>query len=231
MADIPSFDEQLDRALRAQASRAGETIDVYVQKAVAARLRNDLEANAEPEMQVLLDLLQRISDNASIAEVTGKHPILDDPARLKALRDTGLLDSDADPSYDRIVSMAVQALGVSSAAISLVDDHRQFFKSVIGLPDGVRETPLDRSVCRYAVAKGEPLVVEDARIHPLLHDHPAVLDGTLVSYAGIPLFAPGGQAIGTVCVWDGKPRQWSTGHMQVLDDLVQLVSERVFAAK
>lgn len=231
MAELPGFDEQLDRALRAQAARAGESIDVYVQRAVAARLRNDLESSGDPEHAVLLDLLTRIAENTATGTVSSLHPVLDDPARLKALRDTGLLDSDADPSYDRIVSMAVQALGVSSAAISLVDDHRQFFKSVIGLPDGVRETPLDRSVCRYAVAKGEPLVVEDARIHPLLHDHPAVLDGTLVSYAGIPLFAPGGQAIGTVCVWDGRPRQWSTGHMQVLDDLVQLVSERVFAAK
>ncbi|MDF2828315.1 MAG: hypothetical protein K0R01_1598 [Mycobacterium sp.] len=231
MAELPGFDEQLDRALRAQAARAGESIDVYVQRAVAARLRNDLESSGDPEHAVLLDLLTRIAENTTTGTVSRLHPVLDDPARLKALRDTGLLDSDADPSYDRIVSMAVEALGVSAAAISLVDDHRQFFKSVLGLPEGVRETPMSRSVCRYAVATGEPLVVEDARTHPMLHDHPAVTDGTLVSYAGIPLIDPAGLAIGTLCVWDDKPHQWSTSHVQILDDLAHIVSERVFSAK
>ena len=231
MAELPGFDEQLDRALRAQAARAGESIDVYVQRAIAERLRNDLESSGDPENGGLLDLLTRIAENTTPGVVSSLHPVLDDPARLKALRDTGLLDSDTDPSYDGIVSMAVEALGVSAAAISLVDDHRQFFKSVLGLPDGVRETPMSRSVCRYAVATGKPLVVEDARAHPMLHDHPAVADGTLVSYAGIPLIDPAGLAIGTLCVWDDKPHQWSTSHVQILDDLAHIVSERVFSAK
>jgi GAF domain-containing protein len=231
MAELPGFDEQLDRALRTQAARAGESIDVYVQRAVAARLRSDLEAAGDSDEAVLLDLLTRIAENTAPGHVSSLHPVLDDPARLKALRDTGLLDSEADPSYDSIVSMAVEALGVSAAAISLVDDHRQFFKSVLGLPEGVRETPMARSVCRYAVATGEPLVVEDARAHPKLHDHPAVTDGTLVAYAGIPLIDPAGMAIGTLCVWDDKPHQWSTSHVQILDDLAHIVSERVFSAK
>jgi GAF domain-containing protein len=231
MAELPGFDDRLDRALRAQAARAGESIDVYVQRAVAARLRNDLESSGDLEHAALLDLLSRIVDDPATATVSSLHPVLDDPVRLQALRDTGLLDSDADPSYDQIVSMAVEALGVSAAAISLVDDHRQFFKSVSGLPEGVRETPMARSVCRYAVATGEPLVVEDARTHPVLHDHPAVTDGTLVSYAGIPLIDPAGLAIGTLCVWDDKPHQWSTSHVQILDDLAHIVSERVFSTK
>jgi GAF domain-containing protein len=231
MAEMTGFDDRLDRALRAQAARAGESIEVYVQRAVAARLRSDLESSGDPEYAVLLELLNRIVDNTATGSVSSLHPVLDDPARLQALRDTGLLDSDADPSYDHIVSMAVEALGASAAAISLVDDHRQFFKSVLGLPAGVRETPLSHSMCRYAVATGEPLVVEDARVDPVLHDHPAVTDGMLVSYAGIPLIDPAGLAIGTLCVWDDKPHQWSTGHVQILDDLAHIVSERVFSAK
>lgn len=231
MAEMTGFDDRLDRALRAQAARAGESIDVYVQRAVAARLRSDLESSGDPEYAVLLELLNRIVENTATGSVSSLHPVLDDPARLQALRDTGLLDSDADPSYDHIVSMAVEALGVSAAAISLVDDHRQFFKSVLGLPAGVRETPLSHSMCRYAVATGEPLVVEDARVDPVLHDHPAVTDGMLVSYAGIPLIDPAGLAIGTLCVWDDKPHQWSTSHVQILDDLAHIVSERVFSAK
>jgi hypothetical protein len=233
MAETSSFDEQLDRALRTQAARAGEAVDVYVQRAVAMRLLKDLESVDDAESLALLDLLKRLSLQSPGDAPTrnGLHPVLDDPARLEALRATGLLDSDPEASYDRIVSLTVEALGVRSAAISLVDDHRQFFKSVLGLtlPDGVRETPLSNSVCRYAVAKGEPLVVEDARTDPLLHNHPAVVDGTVVSYAGIPLITRDGLAVGTLCVWDDKPRQWSTGHVQILDDLATIVCDRVFA--
>lgn len=230
MPDAISFDEQLDTALRARAAHAGETVDVYVQRAVAARMLGDLAAADDPDSTSLREVLTRISQDTSPSPKAGLHPVLDDPARLKALRDTGLLDSDPEASYDRIVSMTVEALGVRSAAISLVDDHRQFFKSVLGLalPEGVRETPLPNSVCRYAVAAGEPLIVEDARTDPVLHDHPAVLDGTVVAYAGIPLVSPTGLAVGTLCVWDDKPRQWSTGHVQILDDLAAIVRERVF---
>lgn len=232
MAEFSSVDEQLDRALRSQAARAGVSVDVYVQRAVAERLLRDLQASDDPESAELVDVLSRIDFGAETGGLgrTGLHPVLDDPARLKVLRDTGLLDSEPEPYYDRIVTMAVEALGVEAAAISLVDDHRQFFKAVLGLPEGVRETTLDRSVCRYAVSLGEPLVVEDARTDPVLHDHPAVTDGTLVSYAGVPLIDPTGHAVGTLCVWDTKPRQWSTGHVQILDDLAHVVSDRVFAA-
>jgi hypothetical protein len=231
MADASGFDEQLHRTLRAQAARKGESVHLYVQRAVAARLRTDLEAANDPDAVVLLDLLDRVGDGATIVADTGNHPVIDDPKRLQALRDTGLLDTDPEPSFDHIMAMAVEALGASGGAISLVDDHRQFFKSVLGLPDGVRETPLTHSLCRYAVANGEPLIVEDARIHPELSDHPSVVNGMLVSYAGIPLIDPVGFAIGTLCVWDQRPRQWSASHVQILDDLAQIVSERVFSAE
>jgi hypothetical protein len=231
MADESGFDEQLDRALRAQAARAGESVHVYVQRAVAARLRQDLETAGDPGSAALLEVLDRFDDRATIGAATGVHPVIDDPERLKALRDTGLLDSNPEPAYDRIVSMAVEALGGSAGAISLVDDHRQFFKAILGLPDGVRETPMSHSLCRYAVSTGKPLIVEDARVHPTLFDHPSVVDGMLVSYVGIPLIDPVGLAIGTLCVWDTEPHQWSTSHVQILDDLAQIASERVFSAK
>ncbi len=55
-----------------------------------------------------------------------------------------------------------------------------------------------------------------------------VRSGAIVAYLGIPLIDPDGNAIGTLCVFDDKPRLWGTGHVQVLSDLAQLAVERIF---
>ncbi len=157
-----------------------------------------------------------------------------DPDRLRSLYATGLLDSPPEEVYDRITRAAANALDAPHAALSLIDVDRQFFKSTVGIGGTSaeeRQTPLDRSVCQYAVANGTALVLEDARIDPVFKHHPAVVDGSVVAYLGIPLIDNGGSAVGTLCVFDTKPRMWSTGHVQVLSDLATLAAERIFASQ
>jgi GAF domain-containing protein len=92
------------------------------------------------------------------------------------------------------------------------------------------QTPLELSVCQYAVANGAALILEDARVDPVFKNHPAVRDGTVVAYLGIPLMDHDGNAIGTLCVFDTKPRLWGTGHVQVLSDLAALAAEKIFGS-
>jgi len=80
------------------------------------------------------------------------------------------------------------------------------------------------------VADGAPLVLKDARNDPVFMNHPVVRGGGVVAYLGIPLIDHDGHAIGTLCVFDDKPRLWGTGHIQVLSDLAQLAVERIFGA-
>jgi GAF domain-containing protein len=152
------------------------------------------------------------------------------PDRLQALYATGLLDSPTEEAYDRITRAAAAALDAPSAALSLIDVDRQFFKSSVGMgtSDEERQTPLDRSVCQYAVANGAALLLEDARTDPVFRNHPAVRDGSVVAYLGIPLVDREDNAVGTLCVFDDKPRLWGTGHVQILSDLAHLASERMF---
>ncbi|MGV8871824.1 MAG: GAF domain-containing protein [Rhodococcus sp. (in: high G+C Gram-positive bacteria)] len=141
------------------------------------------------------------------------------------------MDTGSDASYDRIVAMVADALNVPSAAFSMLDDKRQYFKSALGLPpeiDGAQEVPIEVSICRYAVDLGQPLVVEDARLNDTLKDHPSVLGKLLVAYLGVPLTDDNGNSVGTLCVWDQQPRQWTTGHIQVLQDLAWIIRERIF---
>ncbi len=136
------------------------------------------------------------------------HEALSDPARLSALRDTGLLVS--------------KLLDVPVALVSLVEDDRQFFKSSVGLPEpyaSERETPLTHSFCQHVTVMSGPLLVKDARTHPLVKDNQAVTDLDVIAYAGVPLEGRDGQTLGSLCAIDTKPRRWSEEDVAVLEDL------------
>lgn len=211
-------------------------MDTYVARAVADALVADATRTDDPELASLLEHIDRAGlsrpSGAAIPEGSATDdPVLNDSARLRALLDTGLLDAEPDKAYDQIVKLVAEALAVPTAAVSLVDNRRQFICNAIGLDDDLaaaREVPLEQSVCQYTVSRGRPLIVEDARTDPELRTHPSVVAGALVSYAGIPLVDHGGHAVGTLCVWDTAPRQWSTGHVQVLQDLAVMVGDKMF---
>ena len=142
--------------------------------------------------------------------------------RLKALHETRLLDSAAEEAFDRLAQLAAKLLNAPVALISLVDDDRQFFKSCVGLAEpwnSARETPLSHSFCRHALSSAEPLVIEDARTHPLVRDNLAIRDLDVVAYAGVPLITAAGHALGTLCVIDHQPRSWTADQIETLKTL------------
>jgi signal transduction histidine kinase len=154
---------------------------------------------------------------------------LTDPDRLASLRATGLLDSPPEAAFDRLTSLAARLLEAPVALVSLVTDERQFFKSCVGLGPVLterRETPLSHSFCQY-VTSGEPLVVEDAREHPLVADNLAIEDFGVVAYAGFPIRDFDGHVLGSFCVTDEKPRRWSGDELRNLEDLAASVSTEV----
>jgi len=226
---LPGFDAWLNRLVEEQAAQADQSVEAYVAHAVAARLITDVTRRQEDTA----DLLAHLS-NANIAaadEAAGPESVVADPKRLEALYATGLMDAPRERIYDRIADMAAEALAAPGAAISLVDRDRQFFVSLHGSATEdpkERQTSIDRSVCQYAVASGQPLVIADARVDPVLKYNPAVADGTVVSYLGIPLIDADEHALGTLCVWDTSPREWTSGHVTTLRDLAELASNRMF---
>jgi len=146
-----------------------------------------------------------------------------DPERLAALRRTGLLDTQPEEGFDRLTRLAARVLDVPVATVSLVEQERQFFKSVVGFPEswaGVRETPLSSSpLTREVVAGGKPLVVDDARGHPVLGASAAVSGLGMLAFAGVPLAASDGHVLGAFCVLDARVRRWTDGEVETLRDL------------
>jgi GAF domain-containing protein len=237
----PAVDPVVTEVLTRAAQSTGEAVDVYIGRAVATRLAADLLGSDDPDLTTAITALRSTGltgtpptdgDRIPLTPPTAAtDPVIRDPERLRVLFDTGLMDTVAGPAYDRIAEIAVDALDVPSAGVSLVSDEKQWFCSAAGLSGELAETrtvSMDRSLCQYAVSSGTPLIIEDARVHPTLSEHPIVADGTVVAYAGIPLTDARGHTIGTLCAWDDKPKQWTTGHVQVLKDLAAIVRERIF---
>jgi signal transduction histidine kinase len=141
-----------------------------------------------------------------------------------------LLDTAADPAFDRLTRLAAKLLQVPVVLVSLVDEHRQFFKSCIGLPEpwaSKRETPLSHSFCKHTVATGQPLVITDARLDPLVRDNLAIPDLHVIAYAGIPLITDDGYVLGSLCAIDTQPRAWTADEIAILSDLAASVMSEI----
>ena len=148
-------------------------------------------------------------------------------ARIAALRDLGLLDTEAEEDFDRYTRLATDSLGVPVSLVSLVDADRQFFKSQAGLTGEFAEagqTPLSHSFCQYPVSSKRPLIVSDARQDPLVANNLAIRDLGVIAYAGIPLVLSDGHGVGAFCAIDDKPRDWSERDIRILGDLAAAVT-------
>jgi GAF domain-containing protein len=152
--------------------------------------------------------------------------VLNDPVRRAALVRTGLLDGPLDEAFDRLTRIAARLLDAPVALVSLVDRDKQVFAGCVGLPDPWatdRETPLSHSFCQHAVTSREPLIIPDAREDPRVRDNLAIRDLHVIAYAGIPLIDSEGNALGSLCVIDDKPRTWTADQTELLADLASTV--------
>ena len=151
--------------------------------------------------------------------MTKPFDVSDDEARLQALRRTSLLDSPPEEAFDRLTRTATTVLRVPMAIVSLVDRDRLFFKSQSGLAEplaSLRQGPIQHSFCQYAVGTREPLVVPDSRRNPAFERYPDISGLQAIAYAGIPLMTSEGHAIGTFCVVDERPRDWTEEELRIL---------------
>ena len=143
--------------------------------------------------------------------------------RLKALESYNILDTLPEQEYDDFTRIAAQICDVPIALISLVDENRQWFKSKQGLD--ATQTPRAHAFCAHAINMPNQLFeVTDATKDPRFHDNPLVTgEPNVIFYVGSPLVTPNGDAIGTLCVIDNKPREIS----QKAKETLQLLSRQV----
>ncbi len=158
----------------------------------------------------------------SMAAISSLEAPVDDTERLQALQRYGILDTPMEPAYDELADIAGHVCEAPVALVSFVDRDRQWFKSAQGLPD--RETPLDQSVCRYAIRQSDVFIVSDLAQDVRFANYGIVTQvNPLRFYAGVPLVTPDGYALGTLCVLDHRPRQLSQRAQDLLGALARQV--------
>jgi GAF domain-containing protein len=227
------FGEDLWAMLEQEAAQSGLSAAQFVREATILRLAMLAGMRGDDAARTTLGTIAEEAQRPAGA-ANGHDPVAQavaDAGRLTALRRTGLLDTDPDERFDGLARVAAKALHAPIALVTLVDEDRQFFKSCIGLTKepwaSQRETPLSHSFCQHAVAARRPLIVDDAREHPTLRDNLAIRDLDVIAYAGIPLIGADGEALGTLCVIDDKPRHWRGEETALLQEIANAVVAQI----
>lgn len=144
------------------------------------------------------------------------------PARLAALRSYGVLDTPREADFDELVGLAAKICGTPISVVNLIEEDRQWFKAEVGL--GIRETPLDVSICRHVLLQPGITVIPDLLADPRMCLNPLVTaNAGLRFYAGCLLKTPDGHGIGTLCVLDHQPRALSEDQLSALAVLANQV--------
>jgi GAF domain-containing protein len=157
--------------------------------------------------------------------IRGRIPA-DEERRLASLRALQILDTGPEDRFDRITRLASALLDAPIALVSLVDEHRQWFKSCHGLD--VRETPRDAAFCAHVVHDREPMIIADTFLDQRFADNPLVLGEPRIRfYAGYPLVLDDGACIGSLCVLDTRPRSPEAGDVARLHDLARLAVREI----
>ena len=150
-------------------------------------------------------------------------PSKTESARVMALNRYAILDTEPEQSFDDLVTLASCVCETPMAFLSLVDDHRQWFKSKVGVE--VRETPIEASICAHAIQGGKEdlFIVHDTLEDPRFRDNPLVVkEPNIRFYAGAPLIDEDGFGLGTLCVVDRQPRDLEPEQEEALKSLRRL---------
>ena len=138
--------------------------------------------------------------------------------RLATLRAFSILDTPPEIEFDRLAKMAAELCDTPMAAISMVDEHRLWFKATYGLAMNEMELPV--AFCTQGIRHGGFYQVPDAKRDPLYKDNPLVTGGPeLRFYAGYPLRTQGGQVLGMLAVLDRQPRALTPKQREQLETL------------
>jgi two-component sensor histidine kinase len=149
-----------------------------------------------------------------------------EPERLAALYRYAILDTPQEQAFDDITGLVASLCQAPIAVINLIDRERQWFKSEIGL--GVRETPLNISICAHAILQPGLFIVPDTQQDERFANNPLVCgEPGLRFYAGALLESSDGYPLGTLCVLDYVPRELTEEQQRTLLVLARQVMAQI----
>ncbi|TFD48149.1 GAF domain-containing protein, partial [Cryobacterium frigoriphilum] len=206
-------------AVRGLSDRAGAELEVPAPAVAPSEALGgvaSLREGAVPELAVPVPVLV--------------HPVLAGPAgpeaaRQRAVDELGLVDTPPEDRFDRVTQLARRLFGVQIAAVTLIDHDRQWFKSCTGAD--VTEADRSTAFCSVTITQSRALVIRDTREDARFRENPLVTgDPGIRFYAGYPLEAHG-ERVGTLCLLDSRPREFSAAEEELLRDLAFWVQKEL----
>lgn len=147
---------------------------------------------------------------------------LNEKQRQQALEKYKLLDTMPEENYDNITDIIATICDVPIALISLIDKNRTFLKSRHGID--LSESPRDISFCSHAIASDDNVtIIPDTREDKRFIDNPLIDEAKTIFYAGAPLIDKNGYKLGTLCVFDHKPRNLNETQIRALKSMAKHV--------
>jgi eukaryotic-like serine/threonine-protein kinase len=172
--------------------------------------------------EVSLALRQEVINGAARHRLDQAPTATDEEGRMRAVERYRILDTPTDGAFDRIAGLAARLFSVPVAIVSVVDHDRIWFKAHHGTD--VTEIGRDPGLCASAILQDDAWVIRDATVDPRTLTNPLVAgEFGLQFYAGVPLRTPDGYNLGTFCILDRQPREFTDEDTRMLEDLAAIV--------
>lgn len=180
----------------------------------------DYVEKGEPHAMVVLERLARAA-----AESSGDpgYPVLpSDGDRVVVLDGLEVHASPLESALDRLTTLAATHFDVRNASINLVGEDTQEF--AVQHAGAWQPMPRERSICTYSIVRpGGVTVVQDASTDPRFRNNDALDELDIRFYAGATI-AVDGLPVGTLCVYDGAPRDFDAddrNYLRLLGETAQ----------
>ncbi len=192
------------------------------------------EAGANEVVASFAEAIDRIARLApAVADAESASPLPDnEDGRLAALAALDWEKSGVAEGTDRIAARLARIFGVPVVMVSAMGRDSLALKNSSGLPDHLgRGDTLERrdSICAHVVAGDGLMVVEDLARDRRFSRNSWVTEHGMRSYAGAPLWTPGGEAVGVLCLYDTKPRHFSESDLRQLQESANEIIETMAA--
>lgn len=146
----------------------------------------------------------------------------DEEQRIQTLYSYNILDTGPEKEFENLARVAAYICGTSAALITFIDHQRQWIKSSVGMD--VTETTREEAFCAHTILGTDPMVIDDALLDERFADNPLVQDDPHIRfYAGAPLIAENGMALGSLCAIDFEPHSISDEQKDALQALAAQV--------
>ncbi|MXQ08479.1 GAF domain-containing protein [Alphaproteobacteria bacterium GH1-50] len=147
-------------------------------------------------------------------------------------RDLGLVDGPADPVWCSIVRLSAELTGVRFGKLTVFD--RACDRIVVRAAHGFAaedlghfKDPPSFPLCRRIIAEQRLVGITETHEDPEMLKSPFIERYSVRSYLGAPILDPANTAIGTLCVFDDKPRLWSHRQREQIGEMAHLVDQSI----